>query len=133
GTFEAVESVTAPRAYLIPPGWPEVIETLRAHGIRLQPVERSRELRLERFQIDSTRVADRPFQGHLERTAFGAYRTESRTVAAGWTRVATDQPLGRLAVALLEPRSDDGLVAWNAFDRAFEAGEGYPVLREPVP
>jgi hypothetical protein len=39
-----------------------------------------------------------------------------------------DQPLARLIFTLLEPRSDDGLVNWNYFDREIEAG-GMPVVR----
>ena len=39
------------------------------------------------------------------------------------------QPLGRLAFYLLEPRSDDGLVAWNVLDEALEGSTRYPILR----
>ena len=43
-----------------------------------------------------------------------------------WVRV--DQPLGRLAFTLLEPRSDDGFANWALLDEQIEAGT-YPVLR----
>jgi hypothetical protein len=45
--------------------------------------------------------------------------------------VPGDQPLAALAVYLLEPQSDDGLVTWNVFDPDLSAGRGvvYPVLR----
>ena len=43
-----------------------------------------------------------------------------------------DQPLARLAFMLLDPRSDDGLMAWNILDPLLgqtpRAGV-YPVLR----
>ena len=42
--------------------------------------------------------------------------------------VSVDQPLGRLAFTLLEPRSDDGFVAWGIVDEQIEAGE-MPILR----
>jgi hypothetical protein len=42
-----------------------------------------------------------------------------------------DQRLGRLAFSLLEPRSDDGLVAWGIVDAQIEAGE-LPILRAPA-
>ena len=38
-------------------------------------------------------------------------------------------PLGTLAAYLLEPRSADGLVAWNFFDDYLEAGTEFPVMR----
>ena len=36
--------------------------------------------------------------------------------------VPVRQPLGRLIVVLLEPRSDDGFLAWNLFDPAIASG-----------
>ena len=37
-----------------------------------------------------------------------------------------------LAMYLLDPESDDGLITWNAFD-AYRARRNYPVLRSPAP
>ena len=37
--------------------------------------------------------------------------------------------LAVLALYLLEPESDDGLVTWNLFDPALRVGAGYPVVR----
>ena len=52
-----------------------------------------------------------------------------RTLPAGTVVVSVDQPLGRLAFMLLEPRSDDGLVNWNVLDEALEGAEVYPIVR----
>ena len=41
------------------------------------------------------------------------------------------QPLGTLAVYLLEPAADDGLTAWGFFDDSLEVGADFPVLRVP--
>jgi hypothetical protein len=48
---------------------------------------------------------------------------------AGTAVVAVAQPLGRLAFALLEPRSDDGVLNWNVLDEALEGATFYPILR----
>jgi hypothetical protein len=41
-----------------------------------------------------------------------------------------NQPLSRLAFYLLEPMSDDGLVAWNYLDDQLKDGvTRYPILR----
>jgi hypothetical protein len=40
-----------------------------------------------------------------------------------------DQPLARLAFYLLEPASDDGLVAWNYLDEQLKDAKTYPILR----
>jgi len=43
--------------------------------------------------------------------------------------VDVDQPLGRLAFLLLEPRSDDGFVTWNLLDETLEKAAFYPITR----
>jgi hypothetical protein len=51
---------------------------------------------------------------------------------AGTLFVTTAQPLGRVAAALLEPESDDGLLAWNFFDRYLTRGWGsvpFPIYK----
>ena len=49
---------------------------------------------------------------------------------AGTVVVRVDQPLGRLAFFLLEPRSDDGFLDWNFFDEPLQREpRSYPILR----
>ena len=48
-----------------------------------------------------------------------------RTIPAGTIVVRTAQPLGTLAVYLLEPRSDDGLLTWNFFDDVLASGRDF--------
>jgi hypothetical protein len=89
-------------------------------------------LSVERFVIDSTTVAGREFQGRTERTIYGEWVPTMHTFPAGTAYVSVDQPLGRLAFTLLEPRSDDGFVAWAILDEQIEQGL-FPVLRVAAP
>jgi hypothetical protein len=129
GTFEATETDRAPRAYLVPPSLATAVERLGAHGVRFRALERPLRLRVEEFAIDSARAAAQPFQGHRERTIFGRYAAAEREVPAGTLVVPVDQPLGRLAFVLLEPRSDDGFANWGLLDEALEDARTYPILR----
>ena len=86
---------------------------LRAHGLRVESVEAPREMELEYFAVDSTIVSATPFQGHRLVRVEGRWRAEHGPIAAGSYVVPTAQPLGVLAVYLLEPESDDGAVAWG--------------------
>ncbi|HEX7120973.1 MAG TPA: hypothetical protein VF178_01295, partial [Gemmatimonadaceae bacterium] len=54
-----------------------------------------------------------------------------RTVSlpAGTWIVRTAQPLGVLAMYLLEPESDDGLVTWDVGGRSAGANGTAPVIR----
>jgi hypothetical protein len=129
GTYVPTETTRAPRAYLVPAEQIEVIERLIAHGVQSTPLASARQVRVERFRIDSTRVAEREFQGHRERSLFGAYETVTLDIPAGTLVVPVEQPLGRLAFTLLEPRSSDGFLNWNVLDRRLEGATHYPIMR----
>lgn len=128
GTFRATETTVAPAAYLVPEDLSSVVNLLTDHGIRWERLESPRRLRVERFTLDSMQVAGREYQGHLQRTLFGAYEDAEMEVAAGTVVVPVGQPLGRLVALLLEPRADDGVANWNLLEE-LEGAEFYPILR----
>ncbi len=130
-TFEGTDFERAPAAYFVPASLGTVVERLEAHGVATTRLAAPRVMALERFRIDSTWTAPREFQGHRERTVRGAWEPATDTLSAGTVVVRVDQPLGRLAFLLLEPRSDDGFVNWNLFDPAIENVRYYPVRRAP--
>lgn len=129
GTFMPTESGRAPRAYLIPATLDRVLERLQAHGIRSCRLESSTTSRGERFRVASSATAERPYQGHNERTLTGGWVAADLELPAGTVVVKVDQPLGCLAFLLLEPRSDDGFVTWNLLDDALEKAAFYPISR----
>jgi hypothetical protein len=130
-TFAPSETAIAPEAYYVLPEASDAIERLRAHGVTVVPVAEDRLISVERYRIDSTTVAPREFQGRFERTIWGEWIPELVSLPRGTVAVPVDQALGRLAFSLLEPRSDDGFVAWAILDEQIEAGV-FPVLRAPA-
>lgn len=132
--FEPAKSVARPFAYAIPPGHEKVIETLRAHGLVVEPVDREMKLKVERYRIESASPASRAFQGHVVVKAQASLGgVEEIRINAGWHLVKTTQTLGHLAVYLLEPESEDGLTTWNFFDDAMKPGVDFPVARVVAP
>lgn len=129
GTFHATEVTAAPAAYLVPAELAAVIERLEAHGVQLARLEVEAEIAGSEFHIDSTRVAEREFQGHRQRQAWGEWESGQRAFPAGTVVVHVRQPLGRLIVVLLEPGSDDGFLTWNLLDPALEESDIYPIVR----
>ncbi|MEM7229265.1 MAG: hypothetical protein AAF432_10685, partial [Planctomycetota bacterium] len=128
GQFTMTRGVPRPYAYLVPIAEMKVIETLRAHGVRMDRVD-AVSGRVEHDIIDEVDRAPTPFQGHrLVRVE--ATTTVQRIDGDGpYMLIRTGQPLGTLIVYLLEPESEDGLVAWNFFDEHVTPGGGMPVLR----
>jgi hypothetical protein len=129
--FRPTESERAPEAYAVPPGLAAVPHLLDDHGVAWSRLAEPVTRRVERFVIDSTTVAQREFQRHHERTLHGRYETVQLELPAGTAIVPVAQPLGRLAFVLLEPRSNDGVLAWNLLDEALEGAATYPILRLP--
>lgn len=129
--FDAAETERAPAMYLLPPGMDSVVERLRMHGVRVDSVD-DVPARVEVFRIDSTTVAERPFQGHHERRIWGRWEPRTLEMTPRMLGVPMDQPLARLVFTLLEPRSDDGFAAWNLLDRWIAGDGAYPILRVPA-
>ncbi len=111
----------------------QAVRALRQHGIIVDITDRPNPASVQVFHIDSAIVSTRPFQGHREMRLAGKWQAAQVTIPAGYVFVRVDQKLGTLAVYLLEPESDDGLVTWNFFDRQLRAGGTYPVLKLILP
>ena len=101
----------------------------RLLGAGARPVETGR---VERFRVETARAAERPFQNRVEREVEGSWEGSEVTLEEGGFRVSLRQPLGRLALLLLEPRADDGFLNWGILDPWIEEGAFYPAWREPV-
>ncbi|MCZ6792754.1 MAG: DPP IV N-terminal domain-containing protein [Planctomycetota bacterium] len=129
--FESTRSVSRPHAYLVPENLTRVVEKLLDHGIRVEELREDVELDVDVYRIDAVERAERAVQKHHLVEVEATSRNESRLVEAGTRVVRTDQPLGTLAVYLLEPLASDGLTAWNFFDAHLEVGADFPVLRLP--
>ena len=132
GTFAAMEQTRAPAAYYVPDTLHAALDLLRAHGLRADALERAQTRRVERFRIDSVQVEDEPYQNRRPQTLVGAYEAAEVTLPAGTLVVPVDQPLGRLAVALLEPRAADGVAYWGVLEEPLRPSSFYPIARRPA-
>jgi hypothetical protein len=131
--FVPVESVARPAAYLIPPREAEGIATLRRHGLTLLRLRRDTELDVESNRIESVDRSPRRYEGHHPVRVTVKAQSGTRMIPAGTIVVTTAQPLGSLAVYLLEPQSEDGLTTWDIFGERLKPGVDFPVLRLPRP
>jgi dipeptidyl aminopeptidase/acylaminoacyl peptidase len=125
-------SVARPYAYLFSPAYTKVVENLQRHGIEVEELREDIELDLEVYRADKISTAPQPFQKHRLVTVQATARKATRRMPVRTILVRTGQPLGDLAVYLLEPQSDDGLFTWNFFDADLKDGKDLPVLRLPA-
>lgn len=117
-----------PRYYVIPDSLAAVIRLLRDHGIAMDTVKEPTLMQVRRYAITKNTQSEREFQKHKMRMLEGQYEIVTQTIVSGSVLVRIDQPLSRLAFALLEPESEDGIVAWNFVDRYFGDGKYYPIV-----
>jgi hypothetical protein len=127
--FDPSTTETTPSAYYVPADAAKAIELLKAHGIVMRPVTKPVS-GVEQFTITASNPAQN-FEGHAMRKIEGTWSpAQNVTVPGGAVEVPMTQPLARLAFYLLEPASDDGLVAWNFLDDQLKDAKTYPILRK---
>ncbi|MGN6186909.1 MAG: M14 family metallopeptidase [Thermoanaerobaculia bacterium] len=130
---EVATSVSRPRAYWIPSAWPEVIAMLDLHGIPYERITAPREVDVTMLRLSDPKFATSQFEGRVRVTASETREKHHERFAAGSVRVSTEQPLGTLAVLLLEPSAPDSLFQWgfmNSILSPTEYVEGY--IMEPM-
>ncbi|SHE75317.1 Zinc carboxypeptidase [Microbulbifer donghaiensis] len=119
---KAVE-VRVPRAFYLPKNEKLVLERLKTHGIEVSE-PKGQTAKLTRFSVDNHKFADSPFEGHFR--VSGEFKEDQVEVPlADYVEISTDQPLGRLAVALLDPRGPDSFFQWGFFNQIFQRTEYY--------
>lgn len=131
--FKATESERFPAGYLIPADCTPALELLRRHGVVLERLEEDWTGPCQTYSISTIEEARTAFQGHKLKSLVGTYADTTRTVAAGTILARTAQPLGVLLFHLAEPRSLDGLVAWDFLEGKLEAGKEYPIVKARAP
>ena len=130
---EAELTVTRPPAYWIPPQWTTTIERLEAHGIRLERIESARTVAVEQYHLDDAEVDPTPYEGRVRVTAAPRLEQATVTFSAGSVRVDTAQPLGDLALLLLEPASPDSFFQWGFFLEVLQRTEYFErYVMEPL-
>jgi len=122
-----------PIRYLIPASDTAVIRLLRLHGVNVAAAPANfakRSARIQQFTIDSVSTSARVFQGHKETRLSGQWRDYSGAMPASYYVVDVAMlPRGPLAIYLLEPQSEDGLVDWNYLDHELRPLGTFPILR----
>ena len=120
----------APWGYVIAQTDTSAVTLARLHGLQLLHVSADWSGDAgPQFVVDSTVVAPTAFEGHRLVRLVGRWENRPVTLRAGNIVVPAAQPLGVLAMYLLEPESDDGLVAWDVGNRSSGSGGTAPVIR----
>jgi hypothetical protein len=132
--FAGTHAGHLPLAWVLPAGDSALADRLALHGISSARIGAGRQVKAgEYFLIDSIVRDTAVFERHRAEHVFGSWRraTGIMTLPTGSYYVSAGQPLGILALELLDPESTDGFATWNYFDHdsGFRPGGRFPVLR----
>jgi hypothetical protein len=118
--------VAAPKAgYIVPAAHAAMVaQKLTQHGIVFRTLGAAQaNAEVETFRADKVGFAPGSFESHQRLTLEGSWKAEPRALGKGALFVPIAQPKARLVMALLEPQAPDSLLAWGAFNNAFERKE----------
>jgi hypothetical protein len=125
-----IDSVTKPRAYIIPQGWHGVTDLLALNGVVLRPLVRDTVISVHAYHIDSYKSQPRAYERHHRNTDVKvSVMTQTVHFRKGDLLVPMGYATDRFAVEMLEPTGDDSYFSWNFFDAILQEKEGYSAYR----
>ena len=118
--------IAAPRAYLIPQTWREVVERLQWNQVQVERIESDQILPARNYRIDAVTSRSQPYEGHI----FHDHVEVTQQVGTVHARVGDyvvqlNQPNARYAVETLEPQAHDSFFRWGFFDSVLEKKERF--------
>lgn len=129
-----LHEVQRPQRYYVSPNFPDVIARLKVHGIQMTPLAAATQRQLSQYRITNWQLATMPFEGRVRIDNLKvALEDATVTLPKGTMVIETDQPLGTLAMLLLEPMAPDSFIQWGFFHEIFQRTEYFELYAgEPL-
>ncbi|GAB3468415.1 M14 family metallopeptidase [Massilia terrae] len=125
-SFPPDVTVQAPRAYVVPQAWREVIERLQWNGVRMERVESERTVEASYYHLASVSSRATAYEGHMFHDEVQLEKRRGQVLLrAGDYIVPLDQDNARYAVETLEPQAHDSFFRWGFFNSVLEKKEAY--------
>ncbi len=104
-------------AYLIPPGWTEVIDRLDENKIKYTLLKTDSVVNVRSTYIENYETQQNPYEGHyLHFNTTTVTRPQEITFPEGSIIIRTNQPGNRYLAHVFNPENDDSFFNWNYFD-----------------
>ena len=119
-------SVSKPKAYIIPQGWWKVIELLKLNRVQMVQIKKDSLIEVEAYRIDEYKTAPQQYEMHHLNSAVRTSTSIQKILfRKGDWYVPMNQAANRFLIETLEPQADDSYFAWNYFDAILAQKEGY--------
>jgi dipeptidyl-peptidase 4 len=129
--FVATETRSRPWAYAFDGRLNELARFLRRHAIEVERLDAPVTVSAERFRLDSIEWESAPYQNHMMANPQVTLVPEQTTLPAGTYVVRMAQNAGRLISELMEPGTDDNIVAWNFLDHSLPNPQQLERMQQP--
>lgn len=123
GSTKADIRIKRPSAYYIPPQWQQVIERLAIHGVRMTTLSQPTTLALQQTTFTDYDFSESSYESRQRVEVTTDQAKITTTLMPGTVKIDTKQPLGDLAILLLEPQSPDSFLQWGFFNPIFTRTE----------
>ncbi|MAP55385.1 M14 family metallopeptidase [Altibacter sp.] len=124
--FKPADSVTIPEYYIISKGYHNVVNLLRANGIKCDLIQKDTTVTAQVYYVDTYETVRNPYEGHyLHYNTNVKTKTQLVKVSEGDYKVATQQEGIRYILETLEPQATDSFFNWNFFDTILQQKEGF--------
>ena len=124
--YVANKTIKAPKYYLIPQQWTDVIELLELNQVEMVRLRQDTTIAVESYYIDDYQTSRSPYEGHYMHSKVKVSTTsQTLNFRAGDVLVPVSQWRNRYIVETLEPEAPDSFFAWNFFDAILQQKEHF--------
>lgn len=122
--YKTNNSITIPKAYVIPAAYYEIADRLFWNGIEVDTIRMERTYTGAYYRITSFETIDHPYEGHyLHSNIKTSEEADTITALTGDFYVDVNQEGWRYILETLEPESPDSYLAWNFMDPILQRKE----------
>ncbi|TQD38676.1 M14 family metallopeptidase [Haloflavibacter putidus] len=125
-TYKAQDSVKIPDYYILPQAWWEVVNRLKANGIKMTALEKDTVIQVEQYRISDFKTRKNAYEGHyLHYDTQVEKRKKQMMFTEGDFKISTAQPGMQYILTVLEPQTPDSFFNWNFFDSVLQQKEHF--------
>jgi hypothetical protein len=124
--YQVEKSVRVPDYYVIPQAWFEVINRLKANGVKMEALKNDTIISVDVYHIEDFKTVSNPYEGHyLHYNTKVKPSTQKMSFRKGDLLINTQQKARRYLVETLEPEAQDSFFNWNFFDSILQQKESF--------
>jgi hypothetical protein len=124
--YAVKNSITKPKAYVIPQGWWKVIDLLKLNKVQMSQLKKDTTIEVEVYKIEDYKTLPRQYEmHHLNSEVKTSTSIQKLLFKKGDWYIPMNQSANRFLIETLEPTCEDSYFAWNYFDGILGQKEGY--------